>query len=264
MGKALNQALEAAQKMVDAMEKTKVANGVKFVPTEEMIREARRCLLCSGLVLRRGSTLIQKIDGYSKFAGKGESRALVEQAAYCVTIEYVLAHPESGDSREWKRQQVALPEAFQPLDKAIAAALTFDFGYAIRDLLMIPRVEPGEEVDLRQDLGIVGAESLSEKLEFIARWKEELRSVSPSALEKLNVDREPESEEEVDRVYDNLKTTVLRFRKIGNAKLFLGKLGSEKDVCERLGIPEPSQWATITGEEMDRVCEAIRKAWGTK
>jgi hypothetical protein len=67
-----------------------------------------------------------------------------------VKSQFVLTHPASGESITDEVAWVAVPRGQQPIDKAMAGALTASLGYALRDLLLVPR-EDENEMDRQDD-----------------------------------------------------------------------------------------------------------------
>ena len=52
-----------------------------------------------------------------------------------------------------KYETPIIPDKGRPMDKAVATARTYALGYMLRDLLLLPRVEPSADVDARDDRG---------------------------------------------------------------------------------------------------------------
>jgi len=63
--------------------------------------------------------------------------------------EYMLIH-SSGESLHMAQSWPIVPEKGRPMDKATATAATTSIAYVLRDLLLIPRVEEGTEMDCDQ------------------------------------------------------------------------------------------------------------------
>lgn len=130
----LDQALLAAQRMARTVVKGKLNSfgGYMFASGEVLIDEGREYLLANGLTfVQRGQTSID--DKY-------------------VRIEYVLSHPASGEKWLWSNLVPAGESKGKPMDKALAGALTYDFGYTIRGLLLLPRKSKDElDPDERND-----------------------------------------------------------------------------------------------------------------
>ena len=107
--------------------------GYSYTSSETMIAACRTVLHGAGLVLRRaGWTFEGTPDGG------------------IVKSQFVLTHPASGESITDEVAWVAVPRGQQPIDKAMAGALTASLGYALRDLLLVPR-EDENEMDRQDD-----------------------------------------------------------------------------------------------------------------
>jgi hypothetical protein len=107
--------------------------GYAYTSSETMIAACRTVLHGAGLVLRRaGWTFEGTPDGG------------------IVKSQFVLTHPASGESITDEVAWVAVPRGQQPIDKAMAGALTASLGYALRDLLLVPR-EDENEMDRQDD-----------------------------------------------------------------------------------------------------------------
>jgi hypothetical protein len=107
--------------------------GYAYTSSETMIAACRAVLHGAGLVLRRaGWTFEGTPDGG------------------IVKSQFVLTHPASGESITDEVAWVAVPRGQQPIDKAMAGALTASLGYALRDLLLVPR-EDENEMDKQDD-----------------------------------------------------------------------------------------------------------------
>ncbi len=127
--KNLWQALMQAQKSLSSVHKDAKNDWGKYGYTsaEQMISECRRALLGSGLVFARTNWSLH------------EDR---------VTSHFVVAHPESGETMEFGNDMLVVSSKNQ--DKSILAALTTVMNYALRDLLLIPRVDDRQpEIDNR-------------------------------------------------------------------------------------------------------------------
>lgn len=117
-------------------------------------------------------------DAHNKFHGYGyaSAEALIAEArgalsdaglACCVyqwlvvehrmVVTYLLVHA-SGQSMTFSTSTPVVMELndkkdgkYKPADKAEHTALTYNLGYFLRGLLLLPRVEPGTDVDQRDD-----------------------------------------------------------------------------------------------------------------
>jgi hypothetical protein len=135
--KSLASALLAAQQALPSVGKDSQFKGQNYgyayTSSETMIAACRAVLHGAGLVLRRaGWTFEGTPDGG------------------IVKSQFVLTHPASGESITDEVAWVAVPRGQQPIDKAMAGALTASLGYALRDLLLVPR-EDENEMDKQDD-----------------------------------------------------------------------------------------------------------------
>lgn len=128
----LVKALVQAQKIARAVgkDKSNSFHRYKYASAEAMIEEARGALAESGLAFRCIDSLVLL----------GEIPLL--------RLTYSLSHI-SGESEAITSTTPIIEEKGRPLDKAVATAKTYDLGYTLRGLLLLPRVE--EEVDQRDD-----------------------------------------------------------------------------------------------------------------
>lgn len=130
-------ALVRAQQAAQAVEKDSRNDFHRYAyaSAEDMIAEGRRALSSAGLAL---FPLVQDV----LHGGEASEDAL--------TSEYLLIH-ESGESVSLKTITPIIPEKGRPADKAVATAKTYDLGYTLRGLLLLPRVEKGAQSDERDD-----------------------------------------------------------------------------------------------------------------
>lgn len=149
--KHLATALVKAQAEAQAITKSKTNEHFRFAyaPMESFIAEGKRVLALHGLALIPGNE--DFFFGPEKSAtrlGKG-GEVVGESKAPSMVLKhtYLLVHAESGETHEMRRETPVVPEKGRPEDKQTSAVRTQDLGYLIRDLLLIPRVLPGEEID---------------------------------------------------------------------------------------------------------------------
>lgn len=107
----------------------------KYASAEAMIEEGRGSLSSAGLALFPLSADIV----YGNDTNEDS-----------VLVKYLLAHT-SGESVEMTSTTPIIVEKGRPADKAVATAKTYDLGYTIRGLLLLPRVEEGAATDARDD-----------------------------------------------------------------------------------------------------------------
>lgn len=120
-----------------------------YASTEAMITEAKSIMPKHGLALRRISNKIMMMLGGSAPVeidqGDTRAKAVAPPPAMLLTV-WRLSHADGAyedHSCEWP----IVPEKGRPFDKATAAADTATLGYLVRDILMLPRVAPGTDLD---------------------------------------------------------------------------------------------------------------------
>jgi len=136
----LAQALCAARKKVRPIEKDAVNafHRYKYASADGIIEEALRAMDETGLAL---VPIRQTIDGHE---ARGANR-------FELTRHFLLIHT-SGETLPVEVVWPIVPdERGRPLDKAAAAAVTLSLAYYLRDLLLMPRVDPAEQVEGRED-----------------------------------------------------------------------------------------------------------------
>jgi len=146
--KGIYGALVAAQRAAKAVDKGSVNSfhRYKYASAEAIIEEAREALSSAGLAVYAAEWHVSRAEGAAHAA---------------VRVVYVVAH-ESGESLTCETETSVVEEKGRPADKAEATALTYSLGYFLRSLLLLPRVEPGSEVDQRDD----GAREVSKAPRF--------------------------------------------------------------------------------------------------
>jgi hypothetical protein len=108
-----------------------------YASAEGIIRECKAHLAAHGLaVVPRSTELVP-------------STIMAEVAPFVLRRGWVLTH-ESGQHLHLSQDWVVVPEKGRPLDKAVAAADTASLGYFLRDLLQLPRVEKGTDLDANE------------------------------------------------------------------------------------------------------------------
>lgn len=136
-------ALVEAQRAAHAVSKESRNSfqGYRYASAEAVITEARAALNAAGLSLSVSSATIR--------AGVAASRLSGDTPPVAVVV-YRLEH-ESGEHRLVETETPIIEEKGRPLDKAMATARTYSLSYLLRDLLLLPRVEEGTDVDQRDD-----------------------------------------------------------------------------------------------------------------
>lgn len=110
-----------------------------YTSAEAVIGEGKRALGAAGLALL---PLRQSVNGWER-PGKAEERFELER-------HFVLMHV-SGQMAPIVVYWPVVPQTGRPLDKATAAAATLSLSYFLRDLLLMPRVDPDDDVSGRDD-----------------------------------------------------------------------------------------------------------------
>lgn len=127
-------ALAKAQAQAHGVEKssTNSFHRYRYASAEDVIAVSRQALAGTGLAFVCTSATVRW-----------------EEPAVLVA-RYALTH-EAGGTLEITSETPVIPEKGRPEDKAVATAKTYDLGYVLRGLLLLPRVEEGADVDARDD-----------------------------------------------------------------------------------------------------------------
>ena len=136
---SLAAALVAAQQQAQAVAKSSenTFHRYKYASAEALIAEAREALANHGLAVMPLEWAVVPVTDIAGVASK-------------VVVTYLLLH-EAGASVTAKCETSILPEKGRPQDKAEATALTYNLGYYLRGLLLLPREDPALSVDGRDD-----------------------------------------------------------------------------------------------------------------
>lgn len=132
-------ALVAAQHQAKSVSKTSKNqfHGYKYASAEALIAEAREALADHGLAVMPVEWSVVSV---SDITGVGSK----------IVVTYMLVH-EGGASVSARCETSILPEKGRPQDKAEATALTYNLGYYLRGLLLLPREDESTSVDARDD-----------------------------------------------------------------------------------------------------------------
>lgn len=137
----LAMALAKAQKQVRRVDHDATVNfgqtSYDYTSSEAVIEAAKDPLSEAGLALL---PLEETLNGHEK---EGANRFELE-------CKFLLLH-SSGESLPLVRHWPVCPDRGRALDKATAAASTLCLAYLLRDLLLMPRVAPEDEVPARND-----------------------------------------------------------------------------------------------------------------
>ena len=104
----------------------------KYASAEALIEEGKAALSSAGVAL---IPVEQSLNGYSK---EGEGRFEL--------IRKFLLIDSSGECLPIQSAWPVVPEKGRPLDKATAIASTLSLAYLLRDLLLMPRVDPSDDL----------------------------------------------------------------------------------------------------------------------
>lgn len=110
----------------------------RYASAENLINEGRASLSSAGLAL-----MVTAVVLFAKELVNGVVQNMIR-------VTYILAH-ESGEAMTYEREWPTIEERGRPLDKAEGGALTTSLGYAIRDVLLLPRHDEFADMDRRDD-----------------------------------------------------------------------------------------------------------------
>jgi hypothetical protein len=122
----------------------------RYASAEAVLMEARQCLGKHGLSVVWAARQIDKTRAeVIELAGKRGSQMLTIYGVLTGTLRVLHAHSDGVVDMpvEWP---ICL-ESGKHADKAVAAAQTSALSYGLRDLLMLPRVAQGEDIQARED-----------------------------------------------------------------------------------------------------------------
>jgi hypothetical protein len=125
----------------------------KYASSEAIIDEARKALNGAGLALittgwRYVNAPLEELE-YARALSDGGKPFTAHAGRVFVSYSLI------GDDAPmvFECETPVIPERGRPLDKSMAAALTYNLSYFLRGLLLIPRGDDDAEVDKRQDSG---------------------------------------------------------------------------------------------------------------
>lgn len=146
--KRLHSAILAAQRSIQALVKdgTNDHHKFKFASTEGTVSECRGVLHDAGVVVTRCGSSIRAGETVQKTSKNGAWSA----PSAWVDVQFLVAHPDSGQAEVRTMAMYAEAENGQPLDKKILGALTSALGYFLVGLLLVPRFDE-YEISARDD-----------------------------------------------------------------------------------------------------------------
>lgn len=146
---ALAMALVNAQRAIKGVEKgsRNKFHGYNYASAEDVVSACREALNSQGLSLLVCLYRSDDNEPMETTDKKGNAQTIESGMLY---VEYMLLH-ESGANLRMHSCTPWHTENGRPPDKAIACAKTYDISYFLRGLLLLPRVEEGNEPDTRDD-----------------------------------------------------------------------------------------------------------------
>lgn len=109
----------------------------KYASAESIIDEAKAALEESGLAL---------VPLTQEMSVVGQGNTCVYELRRLLTLVH-----SSGENLPVSIRWPVIPDRGRPLDKAFASAITTSLSYYLRDLLMMPRVDPDDDMSGRED-----------------------------------------------------------------------------------------------------------------
>src|SRR5690606_34925850 len=109
-----------------------------------MYRECREALQAEGIVVVPLTSSVRIEEGGILIPHEKKMQRIEGHAVLCRS--YLITHM-SGESISAQQEWPIVPENGRPFDKAAAAAATASLAYFLRDLLLLPRVEEGTDLD---------------------------------------------------------------------------------------------------------------------
>ena len=139
-GSELAKALIAAQATIRAVvhDARNEFHKYDYTSSEAIISEGKTALTAAGLAL---IPLTQELP---TAAGENSSR-------YEVHRSFLLVHGVSGESLTLTTAWPVHVDKGKTVDKAVASAVTTSLAYLLRDLLLMPRVDKGDDLAARED-----------------------------------------------------------------------------------------------------------------
>lgn len=125
-------------------------HGYNYASAEAVYRAAREALAANGLALVPTTTRIRPSREDEMFWAPGATKQdppVWTRIGLVLVRAYVLVHEGGGALDLGEQEWPIVPERGRPEDKAVAAADTASLSYRLRDLLQLPRVEEGTEMD---------------------------------------------------------------------------------------------------------------------
>lgn len=153
--KTLEAALLQAQRLITAAEKdsTNQYSRYSYASAECIMDLARRALHAVGLVPVADLWELEALPEFLTGGGLETGTKYSEMATCICAVTCEILHPASGDRRSKVVRVPVHVHDGMPLDKAASAANTLALRYWLRNLLVIPQVESGADINSRNDAG---------------------------------------------------------------------------------------------------------------
>jgi hypothetical protein len=127
-------ALIEAQRLCQGVVKDKKNShfAYRYASCEAILVEVREALTTAGLAIVARDNHLETVNG----------QMLLKRT-------FLIVHSLSGESLEMNITWPVCPDRGKAADKAVASALTSSLAYALRDMLLLPRVDSHDEMDSR-------------------------------------------------------------------------------------------------------------------
>jgi hypothetical protein len=180
---ALYAALAKAQAHARGVEKdsTNTFHRYKYASAESLIAEAKDCLSVAGLAVLPISSVVTPLERSLGDTTSKDGKVSVGAIAKLLA-KWLVVHAEGG-SLELSIEWPVVPESGRPIDKAVASAHTASLGYLLRDLLQLPRVEEGTDMD-GDDRDASHSEEQKRQAERVAKMEADKKRAQEAATKK--------------------------------------------------------------------------------
>lgn len=203
----LAMAIVAAQTAAEMTEKDGTNNFHKYdyVSAEQLIHKCSAWLNGAGLAL---VPLMSSLLPFEAPAAGGDDRDTKGQEAkgrptFILQRHYLLVH-DSGECLELCQDWPVVPEKGRPTDKAVAVADTSSLAYMLRNLVLVPRVDEGEDFNEDQHRG----QPRKDEPRRDEPRKDPPRKEEPREERKAPADKAPDKEDAHDRLWVLLRERV--------------------------------------------------------
>lgn len=222
----------------------------QYASSEAIISEGREALSEAGLALFPVTQDIVDI-------GEGEN------VLSLLKVVYGLVHT-SGQGMELSSTTPIIPEKGRPFDKALAAAKTYDLGYLLRGLLLLPRVGKGEDVDERDDRNFDPSRLKSSQI--TNELAEHMKALGKDRYEKIVGPVPPSDHDAAILALEHLRLERDRDGLIRTSKMILKELGAKDaetanaELAKR-SLPSLEELLDVPVTELRVIASTLRKSW---